>query len=84
MTDNYNAKFYRKNKEIKELTNDELIFLGKKYADLALEAATLEGFRPWDFESEISYIINNGLEIGLIRRRKSHIETFEEEVFDED
>ena len=78
------AELYRPGKAVSELTDDELIKLGKSFAEDIVLWTTDESYEPWEFSSEeMPMIVQNGLDAGLIRERRSHTETIEKIVFDE-
>ena len=78
------AERYRQNKSVDELSDDVLIELGKVFAKNILVWTTDESYEPWEFSSEeMPAIVQNGLDAGLIRERRSHTETIEKIVFDE-
>lgn len=84
MCENYRAETYRQNKAVSELTDAELIKLGQIFADRLITWATNENYEPWEFDSEeMPSLIRDGLDIGLIRERKSHIKMVETVVYDE-
>lgn len=84
MTNNERAKYYTQNRELSDLTDDELIKLGSIFADNLVYWACEPEYEPWEFDSEeMPMFIDMAIEYGLIRKRKSHTETVERIVFDE-
>ena len=82
--ENIYAEKYLKDKEIEQLTDIELLKLGKKYANLLIDWGTSPNYGPWEFESEeLPFLIDDGVEVGLLRKRKSHVELVEHVVYDE-
>jgi len=62
---NYLSKYYRKTE--KELSNSELIALGREYARY-LEYIVQPYYEPWEFESEdLPDMINDGFKYGVIK-----------------
>ena len=58
------SKYYRKTE--KELSNSELIALGREYAHY-LEYIVQSYYEPWEFESEdVPDMIDDGLKYGVI------------------
>ena len=82
--ENVYAEKYVKDKDIEQLTDGELRELGRKYAKMLISWGTSPNYEPWEFESEeLPFLIDDGVESGLLRRRKSHVETYEQVVYDE-
>lgn len=78
------AELYRPGKAVSELTDDQLIKLGKLFADNIVTWSTNEDYEPWEFSSEeLPRIVQEGLDVGLIKKRQSHVETIEKNVFDD-
>lgn len=81
---NIYAEKYVKDKDIDQLTNEQLLVLGKEYATLLIGWGTSPNYEPWEFESEeLPFMIDDGVKAGLLRMRKSHVETYEQVVYDE-
>ena len=82
--ENVYAEKYVKDKDIEQLTDGELKALGKKYAKNLIRWGTSPNYESWEFESEeLPFLIDDGFEAGLLRKRKSHVETIEQVVYDE-
>lgn len=78
------AELYRPGKDVSELTDDQLIKLGKLFAKDIVMWSTDEDYEPWEFSSEeLPQIVQEGLDVGLIKKRQSHVETIEKIVFDD-
>lgn len=64
------AELYRPDKAVSELTDDQLIKLGKSFAGNIVMWATDEDYEPWEFSSEeLPEIVQEGLDVGLIKKR---------------
>lgn len=82
--ENIYAERYVKDKDIEQLTDEQLLALGKEFAILLIDWGTSPNYEPWEFESEeLPFLINYGVEVGLLRKRKSHVERVEHVVYDE-
>ena len=78
------AELYRPGKDVSELTDDQLIKLGKSFAKDIVMWSTDEDYEPWEFSSEeLPQIVQEGLDVGLIKKRQLHVETIEKIVFDD-
>lgn len=85
MDANSRANEYRQNKDIDDLTTDELITLGRIMADRMVIWATNKNYEPWKFDSEeLPYLIDQAKQVGLIRDRKGHVVKSQRIVYDED
>lgn len=85
MEDNPIANEYVANKDFDELDVDVQIELGRLMANAMLSWGTNKNYEPWEFSSEEQpYFVRQALDKGLIRKRKSHVETITKIVYDED
>lgn len=81
---NEHANYWREAKDIKELTDNELIELGKVFAERLVTWATNPNYESWEFDSEeLPWLLGGAEKVGLVRRRKSHTETVEKVIWDE-
>lgn len=77
------AELYRPGKAVSELTDDQLIKLGKLFAENIVLWSTNEDYEPWEFNSEeMPQIVQEGLDFGLIEKRQSDDETIEPITFE--
>ena len=82
--ENVYADKYVNDKDIEQLTDEQLRALGKKYAKMLISWGTSPNYESWEFESEeLPFLIDDGVEVGLLRKRKSHVELVEHVVYDE-
>lgn len=85
MISNMTADRFRQTKDVSELTDSELMKLGKIMAESMLDWTTNPNYEPWEFDSEeLPYFIDQAKEVGLIHDRKSHTVKSHRIVYDED
>ena len=78
------AERYATVKSFDELEPQQQLEFGRVMAKALAEWATNPDFEPWEFSSEeLPWLIDRGIDAGLLRERHHHTETLEKIVFDD-